>query len=37
MSIEEAIGHLKIIEGDEPQPLSERITIGRKLHLTQEQ
>jgi hypothetical protein len=32
MSIEEAIGHL-----DEPQPLSGPITVGGKLHLTQEQ
>jgi hypothetical protein len=37
MSIKEAIGHLKIIDGDEPQPLSGPITIGEKLHLTQEQ
>jgi hypothetical protein len=37
MSIEEAIGHLKIVNGDEPQPLSGPITIGGKLHLTQEQ
>jgi hypothetical protein len=37
MSIEEAIGHLKIIDGDEPQPLSGPITVGGKLHLTQEQ
>jgi hypothetical protein len=36
MSIEEAIGRLKVIDGDEPQPLSEPITIGGKLHLTQE-
>jgi hypothetical protein len=36
MSIEEAIGHLKFIGGDEPQPLSEPITVGGKLHLTQE-
>jgi hypothetical protein len=36
MSIEEAIGHLKVIDGDEPQPLSGSITIGGKLHLTQE-
>jgi hypothetical protein len=33
MSIEEAIGHLKVVDGDEPQPLSEPITIGGKLHL----
>jgi hypothetical protein len=37
MLIEEAIGHLKVIDGDEPQPLSGPITIGRKLHLTREQ
>ncbi|WVZ90664.1 hypothetical protein U9M48_036946 [Paspalum notatum var. saurae] len=37
MSIKEAIGHLKIVDSDEPQPLSRPITIGRKLHLTQEQ
>jgi hypothetical protein len=37
MLIEEAIGHLKAIDGDEPQPLSGPITIGRNLHLTREQ
>jgi hypothetical protein len=37
MSIEEAIGHLKVVNGDEPQPLSGPITVGGKLHLTQEQ
>jgi hypothetical protein len=37
MSIEEAIGSLKVINGDELQPLSGPITIGGKLHLTQEQ
>jgi hypothetical protein len=37
MLIEEAIGHLKVIDGDEPQPLSGPITIGGKLHLTREQ
>jgi hypothetical protein len=36
MSIEEAIGHLKVIDGDEPQPLSGPITVGGKLHLTRE-
>jgi hypothetical protein len=36
MSIVEAIGHLKVIDGDKPQPLSGPITVGRKLHLTQE-
>jgi hypothetical protein len=37
MSIEEAIGHLKVVDGDEPQTLSRSITISGKLHLTQEQ
>jgi hypothetical protein len=37
MSIEEAIGRLKVVDGDEPQPLSGPITVGGKLHLTQEQ
>jgi hypothetical protein len=37
MSIEEAIGRLKVIDGNEPQPLSGPITIGGKLHLTREQ
>jgi hypothetical protein len=37
MSIEEAIGRLKVIDGDEPQPLLGPITIGGKLHLTREQ
>jgi hypothetical protein len=37
MSIEEAIDHLKVIDGDEPQPLSGPITVGGKLHLTREQ
>jgi hypothetical protein len=36
ISIEEVIGRLKVIDGDEPQPLSGSITIGEKLHLTQE-
>jgi hypothetical protein len=36
MSIEEAIGHLKVVDGDEPQPLSAPITVGGKLHLTRE-
>jgi hypothetical protein len=35
--IKEAIGHLKVIDGDKPQPLSGPITVGGKLHLTQEQ
>jgi hypothetical protein len=37
MSIEEAIGRLKVVDGDEPQPLLEPITVGGKLHLTREQ
>jgi hypothetical protein len=37
MSIEGAIGRLKVVDGDEPQPLSGPITIGGKIHLTQEQ
>jgi hypothetical protein len=37
MSIEEAICRLKAIDGDEPQPLSELITVDGKLHLTQKQ
>jgi hypothetical protein len=36
MLIEEAIGCLKVIDGDEPQRLSGPITVGRKLHLTRE-
>jgi hypothetical protein len=36
MSIEEVICHLKVVDGDEPQPLSGPITVGGKLHLTQE-
>jgi hypothetical protein len=36
LSIEEAIGHLKVVDGDEPQPLSGPITVGGKLHLTRE-
>jgi hypothetical protein len=36
MLIEEAIGRLKVVDGDEPQPLSWPITIGGKLHLTRE-
>jgi hypothetical protein len=34
MSIEEAIGHLKVVDDDEPQPLSGPIIVGGKLHLT---
>jgi hypothetical protein len=37
MSIKEAIGHLKVVNGDEPQPISGSITGGGKLHLTREQ
>jgi hypothetical protein len=37
MSIEEVIGRLKVVDGDEPLPLSGPITIGGKLHLTREQ
>jgi hypothetical protein len=37
MSIEEAIGRLKVVDCDEPQPLSGPIIVGGKLHLTQEQ
>jgi hypothetical protein len=37
MSIKEAIGCLKVVDSDEPQPLSGPITVGGKLHLTQEQ
>jgi hypothetical protein len=37
MSIEEVIGRLKVIDGDEPQALSRPITVGGKLHLTREQ
>jgi hypothetical protein len=36
MSIEEAIGRLQVVDGDESQPLSGPITVGGKLHLTQE-
>jgi hypothetical protein len=37
MTIEEANGRLKVIDGDEPQALCRPITIGGKLHLTREQ
>ena len=37
MTIEEAIGRLKVVDGDESQSLSGPITIGGKLHLTWEQ
>jgi hypothetical protein len=36
MSIEEAIGRLKVIDSDELQPLSRPITVGGKLHLDRE-
>jgi hypothetical protein len=37
MLIEEAIGRLKVVDGDEQQPHSGPITVGVKLHLTREQ
>jgi hypothetical protein len=37
MSIEEVIGRLKVVDGNEPQPLSGPITVCGKLHLTREQ
>jgi hypothetical protein len=37
MSIKEAISHLKVVDDDEPQPLSGSIIVGGKLHLTREQ
>jgi hypothetical protein len=37
MSIEGAIGRLKVVDGGEPQPLSGPITVGGKLHLSREQ
>jgi hypothetical protein len=37
MMIEEAIGRLKMVDGDEPQAPSRPITIGGKLHLTRDQ
>jgi hypothetical protein len=37
MSIEGAICRLKVVDGDEPQPLSGPITVDGKLHLTREQ
>jgi hypothetical protein len=36
MSIKEVIGRLKVVNSDEPQPLSGSITVGLK-HLTREQ
>jgi hypothetical protein len=37
MMIEEVIGRLKVVDGDEPQAPSGPITIVGKLHLTREQ
>jgi hypothetical protein len=37
MTIEEAIGRLKVVDGDEPQALTRPIIIDGKLHLTREQ
>jgi hypothetical protein len=37
MTIEGAIGHLKVINGNEPHALYGTITINGKLHLTREQ
>ena len=37
MSIEQAIGRLKVVDSDEPQSLSGPITTGGKLLLTREQ
>jgi hypothetical protein len=37
MLTEEAIGRLKVVNTDEPQPLSGPITTGGKLLLTREQ
>jgi hypothetical protein len=37
MTIEEALGRLKVVDSDEPQHLSGPVTIGRKLLLTREQ
>jgi hypothetical protein len=37
MLIEEAICHIKVVDGDEAQPLSGPITIDGKLYLTREQ
>jgi hypothetical protein len=36
MSTKEAIGRLKVVDGDEPHSLSGPITVGGKLHLTRE-
>nr|CCI55340.1 PH01B019A14.9 [Phyllostachys edulis] len=37
MTIEEALGRLKVVDSDEPQRLSGPVTIGGKLLLTREQ
>jgi hypothetical protein len=37
ISIKEVIGCLKVVDGDESQPISGPITVGGKLHLTREQ
>jgi hypothetical protein len=37
MSIDKTIGRLKVVDTDEPQPLSGPITTGGKLLLTREQ
>jgi hypothetical protein len=37
MSIKEVIGCLKVVDGNESQPISGPITVGGKLHLTREQ
>jgi hypothetical protein len=37
MTIEEAIGRLKVVDADEPQPPSGPATIGRRLHFTGKQ
>jgi hypothetical protein len=34
MSIEQAIGHLQVVDDDEPQTLLGPITVGGKLYLT---
>jgi hypothetical protein len=36
MSIEEAIGRLRVVDCDEPQSLSGPVTVDGKLHLTRE-
>jgi hypothetical protein len=37
MTIEEAIGRLKVVDADEPQPLLGPVTIGGRLHFTGKQ